>query len=148
MSMAFRTLENAALNDNFGLMAKAMSGDMKFSLSQTTAAPTVAECTAAAQVYNIVISLTTAAGELHSWYNGKVLLAIADTDNTGVASINPAAGERAMTNGVLEVEVTMSKAVWTANKTATLTVSDLATAGTGILGFVVADATFVATVKA
>lgn len=148
MSMEFRTLENAALNDNFGLMAKAMSGDMKFSLSQTTAAPTVAECTAAAQVYNIVISLTTAAGELHSWYNGKVLLAIADTDDTGVASIDPAAGERAMTNGVLEVAVTMSKAVWTANKTATLTVSDLATAGTGILGFVVADATFVATVKA
>jgi hypothetical protein len=99
-------------------------------------------------VYNITISLTTAAGELHSWYNGKVLLAIADTDDTGVASIDPAAGERAMTNGVLEVEVTMSKAVWTANKTATLTVSDLATAGTGILGFVVADATFVATVKA
>ncbi|NCD23935.1 MAG: hypothetical protein EOL90_13510 [Spartobacteria bacterium] len=129
-------------------MAKAMSGDMKFSLSQTTAAPTVAECTAAAQVYNIVISLTTAAGELHSWYNGKVLLAIADTDNTGVASIDPAAGERAMTNGVLEVEVTMSKAAWTANKTATLTVSDLATAGTGILGFVVADKTFVATVAA
>ena len=148
MSMKFRTLENAALNDNFGLMAKAMSGDMKFSLSQTTAAPTVAECTAAAQVYNIVISLTTAAGELHSWYNGKVLLAIADTDDIGVASIDPAAGERAMTNGVLEVEVTMSKAAWTANKTATLTVSDLATAGTGILGFVVADATFVATVAA
>ena len=148
MSMKFRTLENAALNDNFGLMAKAMSGDMKFSLSQTTAAPTAAECNAAAQVYNIVISLTTAAGELHSWYNGKVLLAIEDNDGTGVASIDPAAGERAMTNGVLEVEVTMSKAAWTANKTATLTVSDLETAGTGILGFVVADATFVATVKA
>jgi hypothetical protein len=48
---------------------------------------------------------------------------------------------------VLEVEVTMSKAVWTAGKKATLTVSDLATAGTGILGFVVADKTFVATVK-
>lgn len=147
MSMKFRTLENAALNDNFGLLAKAMSGDMVFSLSQTTASPTVAECTAAAQVYNIVISLTTAAGELHSWYNGKVLLAIADDDNAGAASINPAAGERAMTNGVLEVEVTMSKATWTAGSKATLTVSDLATAGTGILGFVVADATFVATVK-
>jgi hypothetical protein len=145
--MKFRTLENAALNDNFGLMAKAMSGDMVFSLSQTTASPTVAECTAAAQVYNIVISLTTAAGELHSWYNGKVLLAIADDDNAGAASINPAAGERAMTNGVLEVKVTMSKATWTAGSKATLTVSDLATAGTGILGFVVADAKFVATVK-
>lgn len=148
MSMEFRTLENAALNDNFGLMAKAMSGDMVFSLSQTTAAPKVAECTAAAQVYNITVSLTTAAGEVHSWYNGKVLLAIEDDDVTGAASIDPAAGERAMTNGVLEVEVTMSKAVWTAGKKATLTVSDLATAGTGILGFVVADKTFVATVAA
>ena len=148
MSMEFRTLEAATLNDNFGLMAKAMSGDMVFSLSQTTAAPKAAECNAAAQVYNIVISLTTAAGELHSWYNGKVLLAIEDTDGTGAATISPAAGERAMTNGVLEVEVTLSKAAWTANSTATLTVSDLATAGTGILGFVVADATFVAKVKA
>lgn len=148
MSMKFRTLENAALNDNFGLMAKAMSGDMKFSLSQTTASPTVAECTAAAQVYNITVSLTTAAGEVHSWYNGKVLLAIADDDNTGTATINPAAGERAMTNGVIDVKVTMSEAAWTAGSKATLTVSDLATAGTGILGFVVADATFVATVKA
>ena len=146
--MKFRTLENAALNDNFGLLAKAMSGDMVFSLSQTTASPTVAECAAAAQVYNITISLTTAAGELHSWYNGKVLLAIKDDDGTGTATISPAAGEHAMTNGVLEVEVTMDKAEWTAGKKATLTVSDLATAGTGILGFVVADATFVATVKA
>jgi len=145
--MKFRTLENAALNDNFGLMAKAMSGDMKFSLSQTTASPTVAECTAAAQVYNITVSLTTAAGEVHSWYNGKVLLAIADDDNTGTATIDPAAGERAMTNGVIDVKVTMSEAAWTAGSKATLTVSDLATAGTGILGFVVADATFVATVK-
>ena len=148
MSMEFGTLENAALNDNFGLLAKAMSGDMMFSLSQTTAAPKAAECAAAAQVYNITVSLTTAAGEVHSWYDGKVLLAIEDTDDTGVASIDPAAGEHAMTNGVLEVEVTMSKAAWTAGKKATLTVSDLATAGTGILGFVVADKTFVATVAA
>lgn len=144
--MEFRTLENAALNDNFGLLAKAMSGDMVFSLSQTTASPTVAECTAAAQVYNITVSLTTAAGEVHSWYNGKVLLAVADTDSFN-ATIDPAAGERAMTNGVLEVEVTLAKGAWTAGSTATLTVSDLATAGTGILGFVVADKTFVATVK-
>ena len=148
MSMEFRTLEAATLNDKFGLMAKAMSGDMVFSLSQTTAAPTVAECTAAAQVYNIAISLTTAAGELHSWYNGKVLLAVADTDGSFHATIDPTAGEHAMTNGVLEVDVTLAKGAWTANSTATLTVSDLATAGTGILGFVVADATFVAKVKA
>jgi hypothetical protein len=98
-------------------------------------------------VYNIAISLTTAAGELHSWYNGKVLLAVADTDGSFHATIDPTAGERAMTNGVLEVDVTLAKGAWTAGSTATLTVSDPVTAGTGVTGWAVADATFVATVQ-
>jgi type IV secretory pathway TrbD component len=53
-----------------------------------------------------------------------------------------------MTNGQLTVTVTLPKAVWTATKKATLTVSDPATAGTGICGWVVANKTFVATVTA
>lgn len=148
-------LDHQELNDNFQdvvdrftLLQKAMSGDMQFVLSAATATPLVSELGAADVVYNIIVSLKTAAGELHDWYNGKVLLAIADDDATGNATISPAAGERAMTNGVLAVTVTMPTAVWTATKKATLTVSDLATLGTGILGFVVADATFIATVTA
>ncbi len=144
--MEFRTLPHETINENFKILTKAMSGDMVFKLSQTTAAPTAAACAAADQVYQIKVRLETAAGELHSWYNGKVLIAIADDDSAGVATISPAAGEVAMTNGELTVTVTLPKAVWTASKKATLTVSDLATAGTGILGFVVADKTFVATV--
>lgn len=148
-------MNHALLNENFDeitkqfeLLQKAMSGDMKFKLSKATAAPTVAALGAGDVVYKIGVRLETAAGELHDWYNGKVLLAIADNDSTGVATISPAAGEHPMTNGELEVTVTMGTAVWTAGKTATLTVSDLETAGTGIIGHAVANATFVATVAA
>ena len=146
--MEFRTLSHETTNENFKMLAKAMSGDMEFSLSQSTATPLVSECTAGDVEYDITISLVTAAGELHSWYNGEVLLAIADNDDTGVAAIDPAAGEHVMTNGVLTVKVTLPKAVWTALKTATLTVSDPATAGTGICGWVVANKTFVASITA
>ena len=151
MNLMPHALENENLEtlvDQFALIQKAMSGDMVFKLSQTTAAPTVAALGAADVVYPIKIRLETAAGELHDWYNGEVLLAITDDDSTGAATISPAAGERKMVNGELDVVVTMPKATWTATKAATLTVSDPATAGTGIMGWVVADATFVATVAA
>ena len=146
--MEFRTLPQEATNENFKMLAKALSGDMSFSLSRTTATPLVSECAAGDMEYEIEIGLVTAAGELHSWYNGPVFLAIADNDDTGAATINPAAGEHEMTDGKLTVTVTLPKAVWTATKAATLTVSDPATAGTGICGWVVANATFVATVTA
>lgn len=146
--MEFRTLPHETVNENFKMLAKGMSGDMVFKLSQTTAAPTAAQCAAADQVYDIGIRLESATGELHSWYNGKVLIAIADDDSTGVATISPAGGEVAMTNGQLTVTVTLPKAVWTASKKATFTVSGLATAGTGIGGFTMTAKTFVATVAA
>ncbi len=145
--MDFHTLEHVTLNDNFGLLSKALAGDINIVLSQTTAAPKVAACTAAAQVYDIGIRIETAAGDLHGWYNGKVLLAIEDNDSTGAASIDPAAGEIALVNGVGSVEVTMSKAAWTAGKTATLTVSKPSTAKAPAME-TVANATFVATVAA
>ena len=151
MNLMHHALENENLDtivNQFSLLQKAMSGDMVFKLSQTTAAPKVADLAAEDAVYNIVIRLESAAGDLHDWYNGKVLLAISDDDSTGAATITPAAGEHNMVNGVLMVEVRMPKAVWTAGKAATLTVSDPATAGTGINGWAVANATFVATVTA
>jgi len=143
--MEFRSLNRADLNDNFGILTKAMSGDMVFSLSQTTAAPAASVLAAGDVVYKIKVRLETAAGELHSWFNGKISVAIADDDATGAATVTPT-GETAMTNGELEVTVTLPKAVWTAGKKATLTIGDVSTAGTGILGWAVADKTFVATV--
>lgn len=151
MNLMHHALEDENLDtivNQFSLLQKAMSGDMVFKLSQTTAAPKVADLAAEDAVYNIVIRLESAAGDLHDWYNGKVLLAISDNDSTGAATITPAAGEHNMVNGVLMVEVRMPKAVWTAGQVATLTVSDPATAGTGINGWAVANATFVATVTA
>ena len=143
--MKFRTLDQETLNENFAMMGKAASGDMVFKLDQTTAAPGAIALAADGAEYDVTIRLETAAGELHSWYNGKVLLAIADA-GAGTATISPAAGERNMVNGVLTVKVSLDKAAWQPNETATLTVSDPETAGTGIMGWAVADKTFVATV--
>lgn len=151
MNLMPSALENENLDtitNQFMLIQKAMSGDMKFKLSQVTANASAAALAAADVVYHIGVRLESDAGELHDWYNGKVLIAIADDDTTGVAAIVPAAGEVSMVNGELEVQVTLPTAVWTAGKKATLTISDPATASTGILGVAVANATFVATIVA
>ena len=136
---------NAALLANDAMLAKALGGDISIVLSQTTAAPTAAECAADAQVYAIGIALKTAAGVVHSWYNGKIKLAISDDDSTGAATIDPEAGEISMVNGEASVVVTMSKAAWTATKKATLTVSKPTSAKSPIME-IAADKTFVATV--
>lgn len=130
------------------MVTKALSGDMVFKCTPATAAPSAAAAAAADIVYKVKVTLENAAGKVHDWYNGPVLLAIADNDSTGNATISPAAGERNMTNGELEVTVTLPKAAWTAGKAVTLTVSDPETAGTGICGWAVADKTFVATLGA
>jgi hypothetical protein len=154
----FNEMPHEDLNQNFdminagspplNLLVKALGGDMVFKCTPATAAPSAAAAAEDDIVYTVTVTLESAAGEVHSWYNGPVLLAIADTDDVGAATIDPAAGERNMTNGVLEVEVTLPKAAWTAGKTVTLTVADPATAGTGICGWAVANKTFVATLGA
>ena len=155
--MAFPTLHTLNykdLNDNFTLMTDyiesvrdALAGDRVISLSQTTATPLVSALGAGDVVYTITISLKNAAGKLLDWYNGKIKLAISDDDGTGAATIDPAAGEHNMVGGQLTVTVTMPKAVWTAGKKATLTVSAPTTATNAIITGV-ANATFVATVTA
>ena len=154
----FNVMPHADLNANFAKieaaappldrLVKALGGDMVFKCTPSTAAPSAAAVAGADIVYTVTVTLESAAGEVHSWYNGPVLLAIADNDDTGVATISPAAGERNMTNGELEVTVTLPRAAWTAGKAVTLTVADPATAGTGICGWVVANKTFVATLGA
>lgn len=148
------TMPHAETNENFATMARymeevrdALAGDRVISLSQTTATPLVSALGAGDVVYSITISLKNAAGKLLDWYNGKIKLAIADDDATGAATIDPAAGEHNMVGGQLTVTVTMPKAVWTAGKKATLTVSAPTTATNAIITGV-ANATFVATVTA
>lgn len=154
----FNEMPHEDLNQNFDminagsppldLLVKAMGGDMVFKCTPATAAPSAAAAAAADVAYTVTVTLESAAGEVHSWYNGPVLLAISDNDSTGNATISPAAGERNMTDGSLDVVVTLPKAAWTAGKAVTLTVADPATAGTGICGWAVADKTFVATLGA
>ena len=148
------TMPHAETNANFATMARymeevrdALAGDRVISLSQTTATPLVSELGAGDVVYSITISLKNAAGKLLDWYNGKIKLAITDDDSTGAATIDPAAGEHNMVGGQLVVDVTMPKAVWTATKAATLTVSAPTTATNAIITGV-GTKTFVATVTA
>ena len=151
----FNEMPHEDLNQNFDminagsppldLLVKAMGGDMVFKCTPATAAPSAAAAALANIAYTVTVTLESAAGEVHSWYNGPVLLAIADDDSTGNATISPAAGERNMTDGSLDVVVTLPKVAWTSGSTVTLTVSDPANAGTGICGWTVADKTFVAT---
>lgn len=147
-------MPHAETNENFATMARymeevrdALAGDRVIALSQETATPLVSELGAGDVVYSITISLKNAAGKLLDWYNGKIKLAIADDDATGAATIDPAAGEHNMVGGQLVVDVTMPKAVWTATKKATLTVSAPTSATNAIITGVSAK-TFVATVTA
>lgn len=142
--MKFRELTHDSVNENFEMIAKGMSGDMVLVCVPATAAPTITALGLADVELPIMVELRTAAGELHAWYEGEVLLALTDAGSKGI-TITPAAGERKMSGGRLAVTMTMPKATYVAANTGVLTVSDPATAGSGICGWVVADATFTAT---
>ena len=140
--MEYRVLEDAAVNENFELMSKILSGDVKLTLSQTAVSVEATDA-AAGPSYEIGIRLEDSAGNLHEWYNGKVTLAVADTSNVEGAAmaVDPVAGSYAMDGGTYKAEVTLSKSAWAPNDTATLTVT------AKVCGFN-ASATFVVTVVA
>ena len=140
--MEYRVLEDAAVNENFELMSKILSGDVKLTLSQTAVSVKATDA-AAGPSYEIGIRLEDSAGNLHEWYNGKVTLAVADTSNVEGAAmaVDPVAGSYAMDGGTYKAEVTLSKSAWAPNDTATLTVT------AKVCGFN-ASATFVVTVVA
>jgi len=140
--MEYRVLEDAAVNENFELMSKILSGDVKLTLSQTAVSVEATDA-AAGPSYKIGIRLEDSDGNLHKWYNGKVTLAVADTsDVVGAAmAVDPVAGSYAMDGGTYGAKVTLSESAWKADDTATLTVTAT------VCGFN-ASATFVVTVKA
>ena len=140
--MEYRVLEDAAVNENFELMSKILSGDVKLTLSQTAVSVKATDA-AAGPSYEIGIRLEDSAGNLHEWYNGKVTLAVADTSNVEGAAmaVDPVAGSYAMDGGTYKAEVTLSKSALAPNDTATLTVT------AKVCGFN-ASATFVVTVVA
>ncbi|MBP2644374.1 MAG: hypothetical protein H6Q67_2261 [Firmicutes bacterium] len=124
--------------DTLVSLIKALSGDMVLNVSPSTVSES-AGSTGFTQA--ITVTLKTSGGEVCSWYNGPVTLAIADTSTAGTASISPAAGSHDMTDGVLTVTLTGSAAAWVAADTATLTVS------AAIFGYELTVATCVVTVS-
>lgn len=131
-----------SFEDDWTPFAAALSGDSK---PVCTAATASAAATTAAWTKTTVVSLKTAAGKVHSWYNGGITLAIADT-GTGTASISSptAAGTWNMTNGQLSVTIAGDASTWSAGATATLTAS-MPSAQNGLVGGSTATATFVVT---
>ncbi len=122
--MDYRTLDHETVNDNFDLLAGTMSGDVKLTLSASTASVEVTDA-AAGPSYEIGIRLEDSAGVLHEWFDGKVTLAVADTsDVVGAAmSVSPIAGSYSMVGGTYAATVTLSESAWEADDTATLTVT-------------------------
>jgi hypothetical protein len=117
--------------DREGLDAfiKAMSGDMVFKVTPSSATQAAGSTGFSEKVS---VKLESADGEVNSWYNGPVTIAIDDTSSAGVASILPAAGSHNMTDGKLDVTLTGSAAAWLAGtkqvETATV-VGTVTTAG-------------------
>lgn len=123
---------------------KALSGDIQLEVDVVDATP---DPTAAVWEQTMTVKLVTADGEVHSWYNGPVTLAIGDTSSAGTAAILPAAGAHNMVAGELEVVVSGDAQAWLNSETVTLTASIAAqhSGDTAILGYVVANHTGVIT---
>ena len=138
------------MNQNFGILMESLMADVagvKFVVSPATAAPLVSELTAGGAEFDVTISLMTGDDILCDWFNDNVKLGITDNDDTGTATIVPAAGNAPMVGGQLKVKVSMDEAVWTAGKKATLTVTRPDASAHPVLTNISA-ATFVATVTA
>lgn len=123
----------------FETFLKGLQGDYVIKCDPETTAP---EPTTSAWSQDVTVTLETADGEVHTWYNGPVKLAIDDTGG-GTASISPSAGNQMMTNGSLTVTISGTEATWANSETATLTVSDPDTSGFG--GWEASDADCVIT---
>lgn len=107
-------------------LLKAMSGDIVLKVTPATATPAP---TSAAWSQTVLVTLETADGERHTWYNGPITLAVADTSTAGTAAISPAAGAHYMTDGALSVTLSGAAAAWLNGETATLTATAVAQQG-------------------
>jgi hypothetical protein len=122
------------------LRDKAMSGDIAYLVSPATADR---EATAAAWTQALEISLVTAAGEVHEWFNGTIATAasVADTSDAGAASISGTS--LVFVKGKATLPLTGSAHAWVADETATVTIAQKT-----ILGTTVAQKTHVTTIVA
>jgi hypothetical protein len=131
------------------IQQKGMSGDMvlvasPIALGSSAAAVTAAIAGAAAKfTRDVTITLKTAAGEVHSWFNGTFAIAIAEvTAGSGVSAIAGGVAVATFVNGVATVTINYT-GVWAAADTQTFTIT-----GSTKLGYAIANKTSVDTLIA
>ena len=127
----------------------AMSGDMVLKCTPATAASSAAAVataiagTASKFTRTVVVTLETAAGEVHTWFSGKRDAAAAQvTAGNGTAAVTASATDITFANGSATVVIDYI-GTWAAADTCTLTVT-----GSTLLGHTVADKTSVDTLVA
>ena len=124
-------------NQEINLLEKAMSGDMVLVITPTTVD---VDTTATGWTRDVLISLQTAIGEVHTWANLSESGILAVTEDGGGTVAGSPATEIALINGSCVVTLTGSTATWADAETDTLTVSAMT-----ILGYSVAGGTSVET---
>jgi hypothetical protein len=125
------------IREALSVQGAAMSGDIAVNIltADVTPAPT-----AEAWSYEVSFELVDTAGRRHSWFNGDIAAAAADTSTAGTASVSDATP--AVVNGVGTVTLSGDAEAWLDTETATLTLD-----GT-VLGVTLTDAEFVVTFTA
>jgi hypothetical protein len=128
------------LKKEMELRDKAAAGDIVWVMTPSTAAPVP---TAAAWTRDVVITLETAAGKIHSWFDKSITsgVSIADDSTAGTATI--AATTLVIKNGKATVTVSGDEAAWLDTETDTLTVAELT-----VMGYTVTAKTSVETFTA
>lgn len=127
-------------NQQLNLMDKAMSGDLVMTISPATVAPAP---TSAAWTRTVLISVKTAAGELHTWLNDSyaTTASVGDTSTAGTATI--ASTTLTLVNGQAAIVVSGDAADWLDTETDTLTIANIT-----VLGYTVTGGTSVETFTA
>ena len=125
------------LKKEMALRDKAAAGDILWVCTPATVTPVP---TAVAWTRDVVITLETAAGDIHSWFDKSITtgVSIGDTSSAGTATIPSTT--LVVKNGKVTVTVSGDAAAWLNTETDTLTV----TAAT-ILGYTVGAKTSVET---
>ncbi len=119
-SLKNRTLFDRAIANELDLRAKAMAGDLIWVCTPSAVAPSP---TAAAWTRSVVVTLETAAGEIHTWFNKAITsgASIANTSSAGTATIPSTT--LTIENGKATIVVSGDAESWLATETDTLTIA-------------------------
>ena len=107
----YKAINDARANSGVGILRSAIDSDIKIALSPAT---TTRAATAAAFSRDVNVRLQTAAGAVHSWYNGTLAISAADTSSAGTISIKDSATEVTLVNGEGSVTLNGNAAAWLA----------------------------------